>query len=376
MRLAESSPELRDELDLLPWLAIGPIFLRETGAGRSLLDDAVTGARARGAVGALPFILNLIARDQATTDRWAVAEGTYREAIALARESDQRTDLAFGLAGLGLAAGAPRAESRRLARSPAEALSLSRELGTRLHEVWATRPLWASSSSASGTPARAVAHFEEQQRLLDELGITDVDLSPGAELVDAYVRLGRHEDAERVATRFAAAATAKGQPWSLARALRSRGQIAGADELARHFEPALRQHAQTLDAFELARTQLAYGERLRRGRNRVLARDQLRAAAETFEHLDARPWAERARAELAATGVTLRRRDPATIDELTPQELQIALLLVGGKTTREAAAALFLSPKTIEYHLRHVYQKLGVNSRDALAVALADRGSA
>src|SRR6202042_2043383 len=104
------------------------------------------------------------------------------------------------------------------------------------------------------------------------------------------------------------------------------------------------------------------------------ARDQLRAAADTFEHLDAGPWAERARAELAATGVTLRRRDPATIDELTPQELQIALLLVGGKTTREPAAALFLSPKTIEYHLRHVYQKLGINSRDALALALADQG--
>ena len=90
------------------------------------------------------------------------------------------------------------------------------------------------------------------------------------------------------------------------------------------------------------------------------AREQLRAAVETFERLDARPWAERARAELAATGET--RAAPATraaIDELTPQELQIAMLLAAGRTTRETAAALFLSPKTIEYHLRHVYQKLG-----------------
>jgi DNA-binding CsgD family transcriptional regulator len=69
-------------------------------------------------------------------------------------------------------------------------------------------------------------------------------------------------------------------------------------------------------------------------------------------------------------GETLRRRDPTTIDELTPQELQIALLLAAGKTTREAAAALFLSPKTIEYHLRHVYQKLAINSREELAQAL------
>ena len=129
----------------------------------------------------------------------------------------------------------------------------------------------------------------------------------------------------------------------------------------------------TLDAFETARTRLAYGERLRRARSRVLAREQLRAAVETFERLDARPWAERARTELAATGETLRRRDPSTIDELTPQELQIALLLAGGKTTRETAAALFLSPKTIEYHLRHVYQKLDIHSREELAESLAEQ---
>jgi DNA-binding CsgD family transcriptional regulator len=123
--------------------------------------------------------------------------------------------------------------------------------------------------------------------------------------------------------------------------------------------------------FETARTRLAYGERLRRTRNRVLSRAQLRLALETFEHLDAAPWAERARTELAATGERLRRRDPSTIDELTPQELQIAMLLAGGRTTRETAAALFLSPKTIEYHLRHVYLKLGIHSREELARALA-----
>ncbi len=97
------------------------------------------------------------------------------------------------------------------------------------------------------------------------------------------------------------------------------------------------------------------------------ARDQLRAAWETFDRLDARSWAERARTELAASGETLRRRDPTSTDELTPQELQIALLLASGKTTREAAAALFLSPKTIEYHLRHVYLKLDIHSREELA---------
>ena len=174
---------------------------------------------------------------------------------------------------------------------------------------------------------------------------------------------------------FTAAAYAKGQPWSLARALRCGGLLAQDAHLAEHFEQALRHHDQTPDAFEAARTRLAYGERLRRARNRVLAREQLRIAMETFERLDARPWAERARAELAATGETLRQRDPSTIDELTPQELQIALLLAGGKTTRETAAALFLSPKTVEYHLRHVYQKLDIHSREELAHSLAVRAS-
>lgn len=97
--LAENSAEVRDDLRLLPWLAVAPLFLRQTSAGRSLLEHALQAARSRAAVGVLPFALNLIARDQATTDRWAVAEATYAETIDLARESGQRTELAFGLAG-------------------------------------------------------------------------------------------------------------------------------------------------------------------------------------------------------------------------------------------------------------------------------------
>ena len=367
--LAESAAELRDDLRLLPWLVVAPIFLRESGAGRSLLENALRTARARAAVGALPIVLNLIARDQATTDRWAVAESTYREAIDLARESGQQTELVFGLAGLAwLQARRGREQDCRACAD--EALALSRELGTRLHVVWATAAL-GELELGLGAAAAAAERFEHQQQLLRDLAITDVDLSPAAELVDAYLRLGRTDEAQRVALEFAAAAEAKGQPWSLARAMRCRGLLAQDADLAPHFEQALRHHAETPDEFEAARTRLAYGERLRRARNRVLAREQLRAAIDTFERLDARPWAERARTELAATGETLRRRDPSTIEELTPQELQIAMLLTSGKTTRETAAALFLSPKTVEYHLRHIYQKLDIHSREELAQALA-----
>jgi DNA-binding CsgD family transcriptional regulator len=244
----------------------------------------------------------------------------------------------------------------------------------RLHHIWATAAL-GELELALGEEAKAVEHLERQRELLAEAGITDVDLSPAAELVEAYLRLGRGEDAARVAEAFTAAAEAKGQPWSLARALRCAGLLADDAGLAAPFEAALRRHAHTPDAFEEARTRLAYGQRLRRARQRVLAREQLRAAADGFERLDARPWADRARAELAATGETVRRRDPSTVDELTPQELQIALLLGEGRTTRETAAALFLSPKTIEYHLRHVYLKLDIHSREELATALAARAA-
>jgi DNA-binding CsgD family transcriptional regulator len=367
--LPERSSQLRDDLQLLPWLVLGPNFLRESGLGRSLLEHALKTARGRAAVGSLPLVLSLVARDQATSDRLAVAESTYREAIDLARESDQRTDLAFGLAGLAWLQGR-RGREEDCRAYAAEAIEVGAELGARLYEVWASAALGELELGA-GDPARAAHHFENQLKLLLELAITDVDLSPAAELVDAYIGLGRTEEAEQLASQLMAAAEAKGQPWSLARAMRCSGLLADDATLADHFERALEQHLHTPDEFETARTRLAYGGRLRRARNRVLAREQLRLAVEAFDRLDAGPWAERARAELAATGETVRRRDPSTVDDLTPQELQIGLLLASGKTTRETAAALFLSPKTVEYHLRHVYQKLGIHSRDELARTLA-----
>jgi DNA-binding NarL/FixJ family response regulator len=134
-------------------------------------------------------------------------------------------------------------------------------------------------------------------------------------------------------------------------------------------------HARTEMPFERARTELCYGERLRRARRRAEARDQLHAALETFQRLGAEPWADRARNELRATGETVRR-DPSASDELTLQELQVALKVAEGATNREAAAAMFLSPKTIEAHLSRIYSKLGVRSRTELAHRFAQESSA
>jgi DNA-binding CsgD family transcriptional regulator len=353
------------DVSLLPWLAIGPMFLRESEAGHANVDAVLDSARRRAVIEVLALVLILCARDQVASDRWRLGEATYREAVALARESDQCTCVAFGLSGLSLLQ-ARQGREEECRATAAEAMLLTAKLGSVLNRLWSLIAL-GELELALGRPAPALEQFEQARQLAESNSITDVDLWPAAEMVEAYLRLGREEPAHDLTAAFHSAARAKGQPWSLARALRCEGLVADADGFAAHFEAALDHHRLTPDVFELARTHLAYGERLRRARNRVLARAQLRAAEEIFRSLDARPWAGRARTELEATGETLRRGEPDTVAELTPQELQIALMLASGRTTRETAAALFLSPKTIEYHLHHVYLKLGVHSRDALA---------
>jgi DNA-binding NarL/FixJ family response regulator len=121
-----------------------------------------------------------------------------------------------------------------------------------------------------------------------------------------------------------------------------------------------------LSPFEQARTELLYGEWLRRERERREARRHLRKAADLFRQVGAPPWEKRAEAELRATGETARRRNPSTFDQLTSQELQIAGLVAAGMTNRQIAGQLYLSPRTIDYHLRKVFTKLGLASRTEL----------
>jgi DNA-binding CsgD family transcriptional regulator len=369
IEILEESDELRDDPRLLAWAAFGPLYLREAGAGRALIDRASERARSQGAVGVLPLLLSLLARYQATTDQWHEAESEYDEAIRLARETGQRADLGAALAGFAWLE-ARQGHEARCRRDAEEARTLCRDLGVGLYGIWAVQAL-GDLELGLGRAAEAIGHYDEQRAEMQSLGIADVDVSPAPELVEGHLRLGRRDEAGELAAAYEREARAKGQPWALARAARCRGLLAADEEVDAAFDEALRLHARTPDVFELARTQLAYGARLRRARRRIDAREQLRAAVETFGRLGASSWSEVARGELAATGETARRREASTLDDLTPQELQIALLLAGGKTTREAAAAVFLSPKTVEYHLRHVYRKLDVHSREELATALA-----
>ena len=146
-----------------------------------------------------------------------------------------------------------------------------------------------------------------------------------------------------------------------------------ADDYESHFHRAISLLEAGPRLLETARTHLLYGERLRRDRHvaRARAREQLRAALDGFEACGAEPWADRARAELRAAGGQPRARVRDAADELTPQEEQIAVAVAAGRSNREIASALFISPKTVEAHLTKVYRKLGVRSRSALAARMA-----
>jgi DNA-binding CsgD family transcriptional regulator len=362
---------LRDDQRRRFWLMTGPLYLRDAASGAEL-RRIVHETRADTAVGSLPPLLFHVARDEATTNQWVRAAATYDEAIRLARETGQNTELAMSLAGLAWL-------RARLGHEPqcralvAEALPICRDREIHIGRIWSLFAL-GELESGLGDPRTALVHLDELDALLGTLGVTDPDLSPAPERVDALLRLGRRAEAEPIAHRYRAAAATKDQPWALGRAERTLGMLGADTDLDTRFTTALEFHARTLDDFETARTRLAFGTRLRRARRRVAARPQLRAALTTFEELGAAPWADRAATELAATGETVRRRAPSGARTLTPQELQVALLLSEGRTTREVAAALFLSPKTVEYHLRKVYAKLGIRSRAELATHLPEQG--
>ncbi len=371
--LLTESGQLRDDQRRLPWLILGPMFLRESDTGDEL-RRVVHDARADAAVGALPSLLFHVARDDATTNRWVRAEATYDEAVRLARETGQDTELAMCLSGLAwLRARLGREEQCRAL--VAESLPLCRDRDIHVARIWSLFAL-AELELGLGEAGRALVHLEEIDTLRDTLRLTDPDLSPAPELTEALLRLGRPEDAGPGARRFRDAAVAKGQPWALARAQRTMGLLGDDADLDAYFSAALELHAHTLDDFETARTQLAYGARLRRARRRSDSRAPLRAALAVFDELGAVRWADLAAGELAAAlskGEPIRRRAPSGVQTLTPQELQVSLLLGEGRTTREVAAALFLSPKTVEYHLRKVYTKLGIRSRAELTEQLATR---
>jgi DNA-binding CsgD family transcriptional regulator len=192
-----------------------------------------------------------------------------------------------------------------------------------------------------------------------------------SELAEPATRTGRADLATDALKRLATKARATGSDWALGIEARSRALLSEGDRAERGFREAIGHLGRTRVRAELARSHLLYGEWLRRERRRVDARTQLRVAHEQFKSIGMEAFAERARKELVATGEKARKRTVETRDDLTAQERQIAELARDGVSNPEIGARLFLSPRTVEWHLRTVFAKLGIRSRHDLAGALA-----
>jgi DNA-binding CsgD family transcriptional regulator len=194
------------------------------------------------------------------------------------------------------------------------------------------------------------------------------------ELIEAAARSGATELATDALERLSETTRASGTDWALGVEARSRALLSQADAAQRLYREAIERLDRTRIRVDLARARLLYGEWLRREGRRIDAREQVRTAYEMFTAIGMEAFAERARRELLATGDRARRRIDETRADLTPQEAQIARLAREGLSNPEIGTRLFLSARTVEWHLRKVFTKLGISSRKQLRVALPESG--
>ena len=348
-----------DEPRWLIWAAAGAGTAGDEAAEAAILKRATALARTSGAVDALMMVLLTIGVNGVTAGRPGVAaEAT--EGLALAGEAGLPNAVSIHRAVLAWVA-AVKGEDERCRAYAADVAASARPAGAALAgsiAEWGLALLDLGAGRLDETVARLSALREAPPGLIHPLFV----LLSAADLVEACVRSGRDEAAAGAFAVLEGFARPGAPAWALALAARCRALLGRDAEAA--FAEALRLHTRR---FDLARTQLLFGELLRRQRRRVDARAHLRAALENFEALGAAPWTERARGELRATGETARKRDASTLGQLTPQELQVARLVGDGLSNKEVAAQLFLSPRTIDAHLRNVFAKLGITSRTQLA---------
>jgi len=249
-----------------------------------------------------------------------------------------------------------------------EADRLASELGLRMRQL-RLRCHRALLEFGHGRLDEAIARYEHVRRLAADWGVHHPWFSPLPDLIEAYARAGDLGQARALLPEFQAQLPGEDNLLEAGRAQRLRGILSEGD-FDVHFLRGITLHEQCHAPFEQARTHLCYGERLRRARRRRDARAQLRAAIEIFGALEAVPWAERARVELRAAGESVT--DPGPLHQrLTPQEMQIALLVSEGRTNAEVGRAVFLSTRTVEFHLSRAYRKLGVATRTELTRQLA-----
>ena len=357
------------EEDELRWLWLACRIARalaDDGAWDELTARHLELARRAGAFSALPVAL---------TDRVLVElfSGRIGVAMSLAAESDAvieatgshvtlRTSIVLANWRGQDAAAAALIEARR------------QDVLRRGEGLWLAANDWGSAIRYNGLGRYqdALAAAERATGAARGLGPSILLL---AELVEAAARSGQAGRATGPLAQLAEIAEAAGTDWALGTHARAAALLAGGEAAERLYRKAIERLSHVRTCATLARAHLLYGEWLRREHRRVDARQQLRVAYTMLSDMGMDAFAERAHRELRATGETVRKRSVATLDELTPQEVQVARLAGSGQTNPEIAAQLFLSPRTVEWHLRKVFAKVGVGSRKELRAALSDVGS-
>ncbi|MGV0779565.1 AAA family ATPase [Mycolicibacterium sp. XJ775] len=363
--------ELHSREATMRWLLLVPVALEsfihygwDLPAWDSFATRAVRLARDIGALGVLPPALIYLGGVYIHHGDFATAARMIDEADAISAATGQ-TPHAY--ASLVLAAW--RGEEEGAAGPIAEAKARAAQHG----EV----SLLGVAGYIQGLLYNGLARYDEAlavaQAGIEHDGYNFTGLSL-VEHVEAAVRCGELEAARSSLDRLVELTRAASSGWARGISARSRALLADGDEADALYRTAIEELARDRVVVEVARTHLLYGEWLRRNRRRALAREHLRTAHQMFDGMGATAFAERARRELLATGEHVRSRETGPTTSLTPQEAQIAALAAAGMTNPKIGAELFLSPHTVEWHLRKVYAKLGISSRRELPGALAPSG--
>jgi DNA-binding CsgD family transcriptional regulator len=314
-------------------------------------------ARDAGALSVLPLALTIRAGMHLFAGRLAMASSLVDELAAVNEAT-----------GAGLVAYAPVTLAAAKGRE-AEALRLidaaTREIVRRGGEQGLTSIHLATAVLYNGLGRYEEALAAAQKAVEDSLAVR-LSTWGLVELIEAAVRSGKAELAVDELGRLSEMTAASGTDWALGVEARSRALLSDGEVAERLYRQAIERLERTRVRVELARAHLLYGEWLRRERRGLDAREQLRHAHQLFTEFGMEAFAERARIELEATGEHARKRTVETRDDLTPQEAQISRLAADGATNREIAARLFISPNTVDYHLRKAFRKLGVRSRRQL----------
>ena len=335
-------------------------------AWHAMLGHQVQLARDAGALSQLPIMLDALSISAVWSGDFAAAASLITESEAVCEATGSRI---APYAAMYLAA---------LRGSQTEAIPLMEaaiaEAATAGQGVAATFAHWVAAILHNGLGRYADAMAAAEQATGDAHLYTSMRTLP--ELIEAAVRTGNTRVADRALGRLAETTQAGGTDFGLGLEARSRAQLGRGAAAESCYREAIDRLSRAGLRPELARAHLLYGEWLRRDRRRVEARVQLRAAHDLLDALGMAAFAERARRELAATGETVRKRTVEPADALTAQEMSIAGLARDGRTNAEIGAQLFLSARTVEWHLRKVFTKLGISSRRELSAALRKLGPA